>query len=187
MHPEALRPLLDAHGLLKRGALEPPDPRDAFVVFAQRDDARFEPEAWARHADRFFRAKLGVTADKRYDLAGPPLTDAAGVLLAPAEPFRDAGGPAMRLVFARPAEAADYDAADAADTKRGYTGLAALARRCKYVYLVREELEAGAAAGSDRPALLVSAILASVVLGPILTPLGDELYGVKTAREKLGL
>jgi hypothetical protein len=186
MHPEALRPLLDAHGLLKPGALEPPDPREAFVVFAQREDARFEPDAWARHAERFFRTKLGVTADKRYDVAGPPLTDAAGVVLAPAEPFRDAGGPAMRLVFARPAEAADHDAAESADTKRGYTGLAALARRCKYVYLVREELEAGAPPDADRPALLVAAILASVVLGPILTPTA-ELYGVKTAREKLGL
>jgi hypothetical protein len=37
----------------------------------------------------------------------------------------------------------------------------------------------------DRAALLLAAILASVVLGPILSPDGRDLFGVRTARAKL--
>src|SRR5262245_6549812 len=109
MHPEALRPLFDEHGLLKAGALESPEPVQSFVCFARREDAPSDPDAWAKHGDRFFRARVGVTADKRYAIAGTPMVDAVGVVLAPAEPFRDAGGPAVRLLFARPAEPTDHD------------------------------------------------------------------------------
>jgi hypothetical protein len=186
MHPEALRPLLDENGVLRLGALEPPEVERAFVVFAQRDDARFEPETWARHADRFFRTKLGISAEKRYRDAAPA-HDVAGVVLAPSVPFRDAGGPTARLVYARPAEPTDLDAAEAADIRRGLGGLAALARRCRYVYLVEAEPDAGGTSASDRAGLLLAAILASVVLGPILTPGAEEIFGVKSARERLGL
>jgi hypothetical protein len=37
----------------------------------------------------------------------------------------------------------------------------------------------------DRVALTLAAILASALLGPVLAPEGDELFGVRTARLKL--
>jgi hypothetical protein len=38
---------------------------------------------------------------------------------------------------------------------------------------------------TDPAALRIAAIVASVVLGPILSPQGTELFGVRTARLKL--
>ena len=61
-----------------------------------------------------------------------------------------------------------------------WTGLALLARRCQAVWIVER-----ADGEPDRLALLLSAILASVLLGPILDPARGELFGVKTARAKL--
>jgi hypothetical protein len=58
-------------------------------------------------------------------------------------------------------------------------GLADLAARCPQVWLVeREEPE-------DLVALRLAAILAGVALGPILSPGAGELFGPKTARERL--
>jgi catechol 2,3-dioxygenase-like lactoylglutathione lyase family enzyme len=190
MHPEAIRELFDERGLLRRGALEPPPREAAFTVFAQREHASFEAAAWARQAEHFFGATLGLTADKRYDGA-PPDEDAAAVVVH----RRDGAGTPIclgrasppsaevRLVFARPAQPADHDAADRADAARGPSGMADLARRCRYVYLVCCEPNEGAPPSSDGAALHLAAILASVLLGPILDPSGDAIFGVKTARE----
>lgn len=63
-----------------------------------------------------------------------------------------------------------------------------LAERCKMLWLVMIEGDAGASApdpDADRVALTIAAILASSLLGPILSPNGDELFGVRTARLKL--
>ena len=54
-----------------------------------------------------------------------------------------------------------------------------MARRCQTVWLVARTDDA------DPLALRLAAILASVVLGPILDARGPELFGVKTARAKL--
>ena len=63
--------------------------------------------------------------------------------------------------------------------RAGYTGLALLARRCKTIWLVVRE------GPSDRLALHLAAILASLLLGPILDASAGELFGIKTARAKL--
>jgi hypothetical protein len=182
MHPEALRELLDDRGILRPGALPAPSPRDALAVFAQRERPSFDEAAWSRQAEQFFGATIGLTIEKRY--RGPlPDEDAAGIVLH----RRDgSGAPAsVRLVFARPAEGADYDEATRVDAMGGSSGLGELARRCEYVYLVECEPPSGAtSAASDRDALHLAAILCSVLLGPILSPDG-EIFGVKTARERL--
>jgi hypothetical protein len=54
-----------------------------------------------------------------------------------------------------------------------------LAQRCEVVWLVTFESD------DDRVALTIAAILASTLLGPILSPAGDEVFGVRTARMKL--
>jgi len=170
---ETFRDHVDADGILREGALPEPPVAEAYLVFAQRDDARIELPAWQRHAESFFDARLGLTVDKRYP-EGFPRVDAAPVVIAPRS-----GGESVRLCYGRPRTDDDLRAAEDADSRAGNTGLALLAKRCRWVWLVVREEDL------DRAALLLSAIVASVVLGPILSSPESELFGVKTARSKL--
>jgi hypothetical protein len=167
------RDLLDEYGILRPGGMEAPSPASAFTVFAQRKDARVEAEAWQRHAAQFFDTDLRLLVPKRYDF-DPPASDAALVSVTAAD-----RPSAVRLCFARPRRDDDLKMAEEADVRQGSAGLGHLAKRCGTVWLVATE------ADEDEVALRVSTIVASVVLGPILTPLGAELLGVRSARAKL--
>ncbi|MDB4993438.1 MAG: hypothetical protein JWM74_870 [Myxococcaceae bacterium] len=177
MNDETFRGLVDANGFLKApGDLTTLGLARAFLVFAQRDDARLEIHFWQQQARRFFDTELGLTIEKAYDqLDAMPSIDAARVVVSSPKNAVEA----TLLCAARPSTPADLALAESIEARHGYTGLAMLAKRCKTVWLV------SAPAGSDRAALLLSAIVASVVLGPIVSPAHDELYGVKTARLKL--
>ena len=167
-----LRAHLDEHGLLREGALEPPERTRRFLVFAQRPDARFELAVWTDHAARYFETQLQGTK-KQYPFE-PPRVDAAFVTVQP-QGGREEG----RICFGRPRQDDDLLAGEEADAAAGWTGLALLAKRCASVWLVEAE------GADDRASLLIAAILASVVLGPILAPGDRELFGVRTARLKL--
>lgn len=171
MDDESFRAQLGADGILRPDAtLTPPDPSQAYVIFAQRPDARLELAQLRQHAERFFGTTLGITVPKKYGGEWPE-TDAAMVVLGPsAVP----GG--VRLCFGHPRRDVEIDAAQAADLRNG---LFDLAKRCPTTWLVTVESQV------DRTALLLAAIFASVVLGPILSPGGGELFGVRTARAKL--
>jgi len=84
--------------------------------------------------------------------------------------------PGVPFAFGRPCTEQDLEIAEAADTGGG---LLLLARRCGMLWLVVRESE------RDGLALRFAAILASVLLGPILDVRGPDLFGVKTARAKL--
>ncbi len=170
----SFRALLDADGLLRADALAPPDRAAAFTVFAQRDDARLDVEAIRRHAERFFAAKLGLTVDKRYG-AGVLAVDAARVVVA----SDDGAASGTRLCYARPTDPDDLAAADAAERVQRTHGMSLLAQRCATVWMVVRESD------DDRAALTIAAIFASTMLGPILSPDGREIFGVRTARLKL--
>jgi len=150
---------------------------EAFLVFAQRADARIDIAGWNAQAERFFSTRLGLTEDKRYPAGhAAPLADGARFVIAPqGEP------PGIRSAHARPRDPEDLALAAAADERAGIggTGLALVARRCPTVWLVSRELD------SDPLALRLAAILASVLLGPVLDVRVPELFGVKTARAKL--
>jgi hypothetical protein len=155
----------------------PPARETAFLVFAQRSDARVDIAGWSAQAERFFTTRLGLAEEKQYAPGtSPPRTDEARVVVAPAgEP------PGIRSVFARPREVDDLTLAEMADERAGPggTGLALVARRCQTVWLVSRADQA------DPLALRLAAILASVFLGPILDVRVPEIFGVKTARAKL--
>jgi hypothetical protein len=152
-----------------------PSRERALLVFGQTADARIEIESWNTHATRFFSTAIGLTTDKRYPAgyAAPRTDEAAFVVAPPGEP------PAIRSVAARPSDADDQALAEAADARRGPSGLALLARRCGMVWLVTRDEP------SDRVALRLAAILASILLGPILDAAAGDLFGVKTARARL--
>jgi hypothetical protein len=173
LREEDFRALLDEDGILRRGGLESPARASAFTVFAQRRDARVEAEIWRRHAAQFFDAELRLGRPKSYRFDAPD-TDAAQVAVS-----TQANPETTRLCYGRPRTDDDLRAADDADVRAGAAGLGKLAQRCHTVWLVVTEGD------PDRPALLLAAILASVVLGPILSPDGDRLFGVRTARLKL--
>ena len=148
------------------------------MVFAQRADARVEIDAWRAHAARFFTTRIGLAEDKRYDPDAPaPRVDSARFVVAP-----PGESPGIRTAFARPRDDEDLALAEAADARAGGTGLALLARRCPTVWLVALVAREG---NDDTLALHLAAILASALLGPILEVRKGELYGVKTAREKI--
>jgi hypothetical protein len=173
---DEFRALLDDRGVVRAGALAPPDAGGAYTVFAQRPDARLDVPALKAQAARFFDAKVGLTVDKRY--LAPPDVDAARVVISTAEP----AGSGTRLCYGRPSTEADRARADTAERAQGTYGLALLARRCPTVWLVVRQPAAG---DEDRAALMLAAILASLLLGPILSPSGDRIFGVRTARELL--
>jgi hypothetical protein len=179
MDEQAFRRLLDQDGLLRPGALTPPSPAEAFTVFAQRPDAVLDIVQLGRQAERFFGTKLGLTVDKRYS-ARTPDVDAARIVVA------SAAGSGTRLCYGRPSDDRDQAAAEAAERKQSSSGMSLLALRCPMVWLVASEgTPAPNDEEDDKVALALAAILASVLLGPILSPRGDELFGVKTARLKL--
>jgi hypothetical protein len=174
----SFRGLLDPRGLLPESAagLIPSGDR-AFTVFAQRPDARIDVAEWQRHAERFFDTRLGLTVDKHYEGA-VPRTDGARVVLVPkVEDAPSPGSRGVRLCWARPRTDADVQATMQAITAGA--GLVELANRCNQTWLVEIEEE------DDLVALRLSAILASVMLGPILSPRATALFGPKTARERL--
>jgi hypothetical protein len=85
----------------------------------------------------------------------------------------------MRSVFLRPRTEADLACAEEAERAAGGGGMSLLAKRCEMVALVAVTSE------EDDVALWIAAIIASVVLGPILSPTQPEIFGIRTARVKL--
>jgi hypothetical protein len=160
-----------------RGDPAPAGREGALLVFAQRADARIDIAGWNGQAERFFSTRLGLAEDKRYPPGQPaPQRDGARFVIAPT-----GQSPGIRSALGRPREALDLALAVEADERvgPGGTGLALVARRCQTVWLITRTLD------SDPLALRLAAILASVLLGPILDVRVPELFGVKTARAKL--
>ena len=174
MTEEAFRDLLDERGILRPGVLSSPALDRSYAVFSQRADAALDIDAIKRQAERFFAARVGLTVDKRYDDVTPQF-DAARVVVAGG----DGTASGTRLCYGRPVDSADLAAAEAAEREMGTYGLALLAQRCKTIWLIVPEVE------EDRAALTLAAIFASHMLGPIMSPGGQELYGVRGARLKL--
>jgi hypothetical protein len=138
----------------------------AYLVFSQRADTTVDAAAWDAQARRFFGAKLTVSAGGDR-LAVTP----------------DGQAPAERAVRPRSATEQDHALASEAEARMAGGGLGLLARRCPVVWEIARE------ADPDPDALRVAALLASVLLGPIVDARGrehgPEIFGVKTAREKL--
>ena len=166
----ALRSALDADGVLLPGALAAPAREACFTVFAQQKAARIDLDAWENHAARFFPTRLGLTADKRYEGASGPREDCARVVLFPA------GGSPGRASLRK-----------AADRPRPRRRRAGRSRRLRDgAARARDADTSGSWSAKARDptalALRLAAIIASVVLGPILTPDGSAIFGVKTAK-----
>jgi len=150
------------------------DPQNGLLVFSQQVDARVDIAAIGAQSLRFFATGVGLTEDRVYGPDRRPEADAVRFVIAPKnEP------PGIRAVVVRARAPADLALAEEADRRLGGTGLGLLARRCPTVWLIERESPA------DRLALLLAAVLASVLLGPIVDAAAGSIFGVKTARAKL--
>jgi hypothetical protein len=135
------------------------------LVFAQRAQAHLEVEAWNQHGERFFGTRIGLAE---------PVERGGRIVIAP-----QGGEPGIRAIEGRGRNDDDLARADLAEARGAGGGLALLARRCPTVWLI-ERLSP-----TDTLALRLAAVMASVLLGPILDLATLELFGVKTARMKL--
>jgi len=158
------------------------------MVFAQRTDVAIDIDGWNAHAMRFFATRLGfaepphagaspATRGHGEDLTAEAVNGSAMTARFVVAPEGDT--PGIRAAFVRLRDDQDLALAEAADARVGPTGLALVARRCCAVWLVERT------SSDDRIALRLATVLASILLGPILDTTAGELFGVKTARQKL--
>ncbi len=135
------------------------------LVFAQRARAVLEVDAWNAHGEQFFRTRIGLAE---------PSENGGRLVVAP-----EGLDPGMRAVEGRERNEKDLVRADIAEARAGGGGLGFLARRCPVVWLIERE------SATDMLALRLAAVMASVLLGPIVDPETLEIFGVKTARQKI--
>jgi hypothetical protein len=135
------------------------------LVFAQRARAVLEVDAWNAHGERFFGTRIGLAE---------PLDNGGRLVIAP-----NGRDPGLRAIEGRDRTEDDLVRADFAEARAGGGGLAALARRCQTVWLIER------VSTTDLLALRLAAVMASVLLGPIVDPERSDIFGVKTARLRL--
>jgi len=143
-------------------------------VFSQEPDLVAALPKLLAHARRFFAVELEVLSASA--LERPDLAQA--VVSLRLESARYPGRGTFRIE-SRPTTDADRKAAEGAEARGKAGGMALLAARCRVLWVITAE---GDASGSAE--LQLSALLASVALGPVLP--GDEstLYGVRGAMER---
>jgi hypothetical protein len=124
-----------------------------------------EVDAWNAHGERFFGTRIGLAE---------PAKGGGRLVIAP-----EGLDPGMRAIEGRERDEMDLARADIAEARAGGGGLAALARRCQTVWLIER------VGATDMLALRLAAIMASVLLGPIVDPGTCDIFGVKTARLRL--
>ncbi len=150
-----------------------PWPR-AWTLFAREDDSRMVEARWLQQAKRFFNAHVAVSPQKHYPGGGQPRVDRASVQIGVGEE-----APRRLWVHTMPADAAEALRRDALAVADG--GMDVLIRRAPRIWQWRAE----DAEGAKRAELLMAALLASVLLGPVWRPGEGSVFGVRGARERL--
>jgi hypothetical protein len=143
-------------------------------VFSQQTDLVAALPKLLAHARRFFAAEIDVLAGSAPDR--PDVTSAQVRLRFDAHRYPCSG--TFRLE-SRATTADDRFAAEAAEARGQAGGMASLAARCPVIWELAPESDATGTAE-----LQLSALLASVALGPVLPEDGSTLYGVRGAMER---
>ncbi|HKQ70842.1 MAG TPA: hypothetical protein VJT73_15960 [Polyangiaceae bacterium] len=156
--------------------MTPAPPPSTYLVFSQDSADAPHVDRLAAHAARFFDAKIELVA--RATPTYPETPARVRVRLTCTRP------PFARELSLTVRVATRGDLADARDAEaRGRAaGMGALAERCPRVWEIADD---GGGEGSAEQALLtMSAICASVALGPVLPPDHGTLFGVRGAIER---
>lgn len=163
--------------------LSPFAPGEAWSLFASDPVARVDAPRWDAQAGTFFDASLALVQR---------ITDPAGVLPSHAgfeldlRPVNPAYGGAATRVAVRTLPLAEAPALRAAALRGvealGGAGMDALVAKATRLWQVRALPVGG---GDPRAPLVVAALLASVLLAPIVPPGEATIFGVRGARLRL--
>ena len=164
-----------------RGAVVALGPGEAWTLLSPEADARIDAARWTHQAETFFKARLVVVPEKRYPAGTLPIADRVAVDLGE----KGAATLTRVLVVTLPIDRApEALAVGYAGAKAiGGAGFDAILPRTRRVWQVRAQIEGE---GDARAPLAVAAVLASLLLAPIVPPEGGAIFGVKGARERLG-
>lgn len=166
------------------GAVAPMRVDEAWSLLSPDPDGRMDAVRWAHQAERFFRARLTLLPDKRYPSGTLPLVDAAWVQVSLSEAARGSRVVVVTLPLERAPEV--RRAADLGVAAIGGAGMDALVARARRLFQVRAAPAGDSAEEADpRAPLAVAAVIASLLLAPIVPPGGGTIFGVKGARERL--
>ncbi|WP_437596604.1 hypothetical protein WMF28_28960 [Sorangium sp. So ce590] len=161
------------------GRIELLPPGRGWSLLSPEPEARIDEHRWAHQARVFFGAELAVVQKKAYPSGATPMVDAVEVDIA-----RAGGAPSRVLVLTAPLDRAPLlrTAAAAGVRAIGGRGFDALLARARRAWQVREPPVAG---DDARAPLVVTAVLAAVLLAPVVPPGEETIFGVKGARERL--
>ncbi|AUX45651.1 hypothetical protein SOCE26_071460 [Sorangium cellulosum] len=161
------------------GRIEPLPASDGWSLLSPEPEARIDEHRWAHQARVFFGAELTLVQKKVYPSGSTPMVDAVEVDVA-----RAGGAPSRVLVLTVPLDRAPAVRAAAAAGVRaiGGAGFDALLARARRAWQVREPPLAG---DDARAPLALAAVLAAVLLAPVVPPGEATIFGVKGARERL--
>lgn len=161
------------------GVVEPLSPSRAFTLISPDASARVDIARWAHQARRFFDTSLEIDPPKKYPADRTPNRDALTALVAYADTSARVAVVTVPIANAPQALAAATTAA----LSIGGAGMDALVAKGQRVW----QVDAGDPNGDADPRapLMVAALLASILLAPIVPPEGGVIYGVKGARERL--
>lgn len=154
----------------------------AYTIFSPDAQARIDIAQLANKARTFFATALEIDPVKAYPDEQTPDADVVHMDLSPLGK-RDVA-PTRVLVVTWPLgrDLAIREVGNAAAQAIGGAGMDALVARAKRIW----QVSCNVVHGDDQQApLRAAAILASVLLGPIVPPEGNTIYGVKGARERL--
>ena len=143
-------------------------------VFSQQADLVAELPKLLAHARRFFAAEIDVLSASPPDR--PDSLQARVTLQFEGHRYPCRG--AFRIE-SRKATAEDRFAAEAAEARGRAGGMSLLAARCPAIWDIEPEAEV-----TDTAELQLSALLASVALGPVMPSDQSTLYGVRGAMER---
>ena len=153
-------------------------PGEAWSLFAREPAGRVEAARWVQQARTFFRAELSLVEGTGGD---QPARAALAVEVAPADAPR-----AVTRVAIVTVPLADAPEALAAARRGvqaiGGAGFDALLAQAARLWQVGRAV---GAAGDPRAALVVAAVLASVLLAPVVPPDEVTAFGVRGARLRL--
>lgn len=153
---------------------------EAWSLLSPEPEGRVDALRWAYQAEKFFQARLALVHPKTYPSGTLPLADALEVDIGRHEDTTLT----RLLVVTVPVDRAPavVRAAQLGVEAIGGAGFDALLPRARRLWQVRVPQ-----AGEGDPAapIALAAVLASLLLAPVLPPGGGTIFGVKGARERL--
>lgn len=150
-------------------------------VFAPDATGRVELPRWVDHARTFLGAELAMVQRLTHPDGVLPAAATLGFTL---RRVGDEGAPTRVRVHTRPIDEAAgvREAGERAARAIGGAGMDALVRKATRAWMVEATPDGG---GDARAPLVMAAVLAGVLLAPIVPPEGDAIFATKGARQRL--